>query len=666
MRGCPKLTTGQPGLLLSVMLSVLVWWAPAAAADTPPSAPVPAGREPVAHCDHHNEQRQVFFGDLHVHTSLSLDARLWDTRNTPVDAYRFARGEAVGVAPYNEEGEPDRIMQLARPLDFAMVSDHAEGFGLVEVCHNPIIDGHTSMFCRMFRHSPSLMYWIYLMLPLVSKELGQRGGYWEWLPSLARADKEPLVCGQDKEHCRAATRDPWQRTQRAAELAYDRSSACTFTSFVGYEWTGYTQANIHRNVLFRNEHVPRHPVSFNEATSAPELWRTLDRDCVGSCDAMTIPHNSNVSTGLMFPVWEGSDSRYTLKTARASRRYERLVEVFQHKGDSECWYGAGAYDELCAFEKLPNHTLGTTVFQGLARQPRRSDGFLRYVLNEGLRYHSYLGVNPWQMGFIAGTDTHMGTPGAVAEQKHIAHTAAISSIAFLGSIVAFLDGPQFNPGGLVAIWAEENTRDSLFEALERREVYGTSGPRISLRFFAGDYEDGLCAREDKTELAYARGAPMGSTVDREQLKGGDSMRFLVYAGKDSGTAEDPGGDLQRIQIIKGWLDKTGELQEEVYEVATAGTRAWVDPRSCERHGGGAAQLCAVWEDHEFDPRERAWYYARAVETPSCRWTQQVCNANSVDCSNPDAVPRTLAACCTYPDTIQERAWSSPIWYYPTE
>lgn len=619
--------------------------------------------EESGRCDLYVPERQALFGDTHVHTSLSHDARLWDTRNTPGDAYRFARGETLGVPPYDEDGTPARTMTLARPLDFAMVSDHAENLGLVEICYNPLVEGYKSLFCRMYRHNPTLMFVGHVIGPIVAKELSKRNEYWRFLPRLVRANKQPMVCGSDGAHCRAAVAGPWRRIQDAAERAYDRSSACTFTSFVGYEWTGYTQANIHRNVIFRNEHVIPHPVSFVDVKSAPALWDALDKECVGECEALTIPHNSNVSLGLMFPNWE-HEQRYNLKSVRASHKYERIVEVMQHKGDSECWYGLGADDAFCAFEKLPQNTLGALVFSGAAYAPQPGDGYLRNVLSEGLRYRERLGINPWEMGFIASTDNHLGTPGAVTEQTYIANTAAGSAISFLGARSMFKDGVQFNPGGLAAVWAEENARDSIFEAMKRREVYGTSGPRILLRFFAGaNYDDELCEQEGRVKTAYEQGVPMGAVLEHAELQRGGAPRFMAYAAKDTGTDDIPGTDLQRIQIVKGWLTEGGEQRVYIYDMAGGENGASVDTTTCEQRGDGAAQLCGMWEDHDFDPKQHAWYYARVLENPSCRWHQHLCAAHNVDCSNPDTVPDKLSECCSYPPTIQERAWSAPIWYY---
>ena len=624
-------------------------------------------KEHTGYCDHYTRERQVFYGDTHVHTSLSFDAVLWDTRNTPMDAYRFAKGERLGVSPYNPNGVARRTMKLERPLDFAMTSDHAEGLGLVELCKNPLMQEYNSMFCRMLRRQPALFFYQHLMIPLVAKELSKREDHWKFLPKLLRAEKREMICGKEGASCIEATRSPWRRIQDAAHIAQDNSPACTFTAFVGYEWTGYTQANIHRNVMFRNEHVIPFPISYHEVKSAPLLWEVLERNCTGECEVITIPHNSNVSLGLMFPTL-GHKNSYNFSVARLSHKYDKVVEIMQHKGDSECWYGGpSTEDELCSFEKLPFNTLGAEVFRDVAYIPEPSDGYVRYTLKEGLKYYEKWGINPWQVGIIASTDNHLGTPGTVDEHSHITHAAVSDFIPSLSKRSILKDSINFNPGGLAAVWAEENTRDSIFDAFKRGEVYGTSGPRIQLRFFGGfNYAKNMCDASNKIDVAYQDGVPMGGVLSAKQLPSPDqSPIFLVHAVKDAGTESFTGTSLQRIQIVKAWLDSDGQTHEYVYDVQMAedSDKASVNTDTCERTGEGASEMCVVWTDHSFDSKEHAWYYARAVENPSCRWSQYACNAVGVDCSNIEALPPKFAPCCAGPNTIQERAWSSPIWYY---
>jgi hypothetical protein len=600
-------------------------------------------REP---CANHNPLRSAFFGDLHVHTSFSHDASTQGTRNGPRAAYRFARGARLGIQPY-EGDEPLRALQLARPLDFAAVTDHAELLGEVHICSTAGLPGHDSMTCWIYRKWPRVSF--FMMNAKSSSENPTRFEF----------------CGPDGVHCTEASLTPWREIQAAAESAYDRSAACRFTSFVGYEWTGSVDTNnLHRNVIFRNDRVPEHPASFYETPSAELLWDALEADCLKGgegCDVLVIPHNSNLSNGLMWRTTRPDGSPISAAQARKSEKLERVVEVMQHKGDSECRLGGTTRDELCNFEKLSFQNFIGKYFPPLAEDPDPRS-FVRRALQDGLVEAERLGVNPFKFGLIASTDTHLAAPGAVSEQEYPGHGGAGAS-ARDELPEGLPDDLEFNPGGLAGIWAEENSRDSLFAALHRREVFGTSGPRIAIRFFGGwDFPEDLCDSGSLVEAGYSQGVPMGADLEPGP-GGGHAPVFALAALRDSGGAKT---DLQRLQIIKGWVE-SGELREAVYDVAgSADNGASVDLSTCQVAGSGAASLCAVWRDSDFDPQQRAFYYARAVENPSCRWSTRVCNAAGVDCSEPESVPDELAPCCSekHQREIQERAWSSPIWYSP--
>jgi hypothetical protein len=615
------------------------------AADAADSFRVTEKREP---CAARSPLRSPFFGDLHVHTSFSQDASTQGTRNGPREAYRFARGEELGIQPYDDEGRAQRSRKLARPLDFAAVTDHAELLGEVEICRTPRLAGHRSFMCWIYREYPRAAYFI--MNTKSSMQDPTRFGF----------------CGKDGRRCLEAARIPWQEIQAAAEGAYDRSSACRFTSFVGYEWTGSRSTNnLHRNVIFRNERVPDLPISFYEASDAESLWQGLRESCLAGregCDLIVIPHNSNLSNGLMFQTVGPAGEPITREEAQTRSELERLVEVMQHKGDSECRLSPDSTDELCGFEKLSYANFGQKYFPLFAKEadPR---SFVRRTLGMGLEEEERLGVNPFKYGLIASTDTHLGTPGAVDERSHPGHGGA-GAPAARELPKGLPDDFEFNPGGLAVIWAEENSRDSLFEAMRRREVYGTSGPRHVVRFFGGwKLPENLCAQKKFAATGYAKGVPMGGDLP---ARGGEAPVFAVSALRDPGTAERPGTALQRIQIVKGWLEN-GASRERVYEVAgDPGNGASVDLETCEPRGSGSDSLCSVWRDPDFDPSRRAFYYARVVENPSCRWSTFVCNEKGVDCSDPASVPEELAICCE-PDrakTVQERSWTSPIWYSP--
>ncbi|MDG1959540.1 MAG: DUF3604 domain-containing protein [Candidatus Binatia bacterium] len=623
-------------------------------------------REP---CTDYDPLKRPFFGDTHIHTAFSFDASTQDTRNRPRDAYRFARGEELGIQPYDARGEPARRVQLDRPLDFTSLSDHAEFLGDVRICRTPGEWSYWHPVCVAFRHSPPLGLTLLAAPGLI---YGYRWGF----------------CGEEGEACDRVAGSVWEEIQAAAEEAYDRSSRCEFTSFVGYEWTGSVGEgqNLHRNVIFRNALVPALPPSWRDTESAWALWDRLESECVEGlpgCDALTIPHNSNLSGGLMFESARASRENVdglfygkgepvpSIDAEEAARRsrWEPLVEIMQHKGDSECDRRAGwGSDEFCDFEKLPYDRFGAKTGGSVGEiAPRRS--FTRAALSQGLAIREAEGANPFQFGQIAATDTHLGTPGLVAEKDHPGHGGAGMHSGGGSEVVGLPDDIEFGPGGLAVLWAEENTRDSLFHAMQRREAYGTSGTRPIVRFFGGwDLPEDLCARSDLVATGYARGVAMGSVLPASGKGNTRGPRFVVHATRDSGTGKDAGGPLQRIQIIKGWREN-GEPQEKVLDVAGGDNGVTVDPRTCEPSGGGAAVLCAVWEDPEFDAGADAFYYARVIENPSCRWSQYACNKAQISCAGDVmALPEGLRPCCDpeYPGIQQERAWTSPIWFEPAE
>ncbi|MDJ0848364.1 MAG: DUF3604 domain-containing protein [Myxococcota bacterium] len=629
-------------------LSLLLPFATLLASGTGAEPPFQRTEERSA-CAAHDPLRRPFFGDTHVHTALSFDAVGQDTRNLPRDAYRFARGEAIGIQPYDDDGAARRRIRLRRPLDFAVVTDHAELLGETHACKTPGSIGYDAFVCVALRRWPMLTY------------MTQNGRIFSAV--------EPTrfsFCGEDGALCREAARTPWRLTREAAEEAYDRSAACRFTSFVGYEWTGMPRGdNTHRNIVFRNERVQELPTNYIDTPSEEGLWAALLRECNArgdGCEAIAIPHNSNVSNGRLFRVENVSGAPITRSDAERRAALEVLVEVTQHKGDSECRMGAPVEDELCGFETLPIARLQDMTSQSLS-PPIPPLVYAREVLVEGLAQQERVGANPFKFGLIGSTDTHLGAPGSVDEDAFPGHAAGLATARH--EVPPLVDLPFFNPGGLAVLWAEENSRDALFAAMKRREAYGTSGPRMEVRFFAGfELPEDLCRRPGFAARGYASGVPMGG--DLPPAPGAGRPRLAVRASRDPGSLDRPGTALQRIQIVKGWVEG-GERRERVHDVAgAAGSAADVDLASCEPRGPGHDELCTVWTDPDFDPRSPAFYYARVVENPSCRWTQWVCNRRQVDCANPDTVGPGLEACCdpAVPRTIQERAWTSPIWYTP--
>ena len=628
-------------LLLLVLLASYSW------AQAPGVSPAPCGDS--------NPLRSAYFGDLHVHTTLSLDASMQDTRTRPADAYRYARGEAIGIPPYDDAGEALKKTQIDRPLDFAAVTDHAEMLGENRICHTEGMEGYWSLYCIGLRWVPR---WAGILFARTASQAERLG-----------------FCGDNGELCVEASRGPWQEIIAAAEAANNADGDCKFTSFIAYEWTGANfpettlVANLHRNVIFRNSEVPDLPISFVESKNAPTLYRQLDQQCAGAgkgCDAVVIPHNSNISLGLMFQEVTPAGSDITEDDARLRARYETLVEIIQHKGASECYFGASpllAEDELCDFEQLPWNSFSGNTFDAMRKPIQADAGMVREVLHRGLQQQVKLGANPYKFGFIGSTDSHRSMAGGVAEFDFPGHGGAGNAGAEVDA-QGLPDQWEFNPGGLAVLYAEQNSRDALFAAMQRREAYATSGPRMRVRFFAGeDIPQDLCQQSDFVAQGYDRGVPMGG--DLRTLE--QAPRFAVSALKDAGIASHPGTDLQRVQIIKGWIDAEGQSRQQIYDVAgDPDNGASVDLASCETRGAGFKKLCTVWQDPGFDPGQSAFYYARVIENPTCRWSTRICNAQRVDCSQPDSLNEDTAICCSgeLASTVQERAWTSPIWYTP--
>ncbi len=634
---------GRCSALVHVLLAATASLALGTDADGPPFARTET-REP---CADHAPLRRPFFGDLHVHTALSFDAAGQGTRARPRDAYRFARGEPLGIQPFRPDGTAEQTIALRRPLDFAMVSDHSDLLGETRMCQTAGLPGYDSWVCTVFRQWPLLGY--ALINSRYSMEEPERMSF----------------CGPEARDCLDAAVGPWEEIQSAAEEAYDRTSACRFTSFVGYEWTGMPgMANIHRNVVFRNERAQSRPTTFVEHPTARALWAKLESECLertDGCDVLAIPHNSNVSKGMMFEVEDESGQPIDRAEAERRARLETLVEITQHKGDSECRLDGLARDEWCGYEKLGYPTLADEARPTSASVPPRVHA--REALAEGLLQQARLGANPFRFGLIGSTDTHLGAPGLVEEDAFVGHAAG--PVTRRMEIPPLPDSPNYNPGGLAVLWAEENSRDALFEAMRRREAYGTSGPRIVTRFFGGwSYPLDACANGELAALGYRDGVPMGGVLPGTQS--GAAPRFLVAAWKDAGTPAHPGTPLERLQIVKLW-EENGEARQQVHDVARApGPPGRVDPSSCAIDSGGAESLCTVWEDPDFDDAHPALYYVRVLESPTCRWTQYACNENGVDCDEPSTIADGLEACCDpdVPRVIQERAWTSPIWFEP--
>ncbi len=715
--------------LCGALLAVLALSLPAHAGSPPLPEKDWTRTETRADCAGYSALKNPYFGDMHVHTKYSADSVLARNRSTVRDAYSFAKGATIGLAPYDAFDNPGRLATIDRPLDFMAVTDHSEGFGEAKICLNPGYAGYDDPICTDLRASfnrdfkptnPLPFSFIQFFIPLNATNPQRYDG----------------ICGTPGwPDCATESGLVWQDTQDAAAENYDLTSECKFTTFVGYEWSGNTNGNnLHRNVIFRNSHVPALPISYYEQWKPEGLWAQLQSQCIDAgngCDVLAIPHNSNIGGGQlngdggMFSKLDSDGQPLTALEASLRASFEPIMELFQIKGDSECRDGvSGTTDELCNFEKLSRDTLIGTSLWTRKFSPY---AYARGALKRGLDLESQIGVNPFALGFIGGTDTHNGVGGGVSEIDYgkIGFSGiADSEPAFILAEATPPSKIQSNGGGLSVVWAEENSRDAIFSALRRRETYSTSGTRPVVRSFAGRYPSTLCADPNFVAEGYDKGVPMGGDIG--PVRGKSSPRFAILAQMDAGTLTRPGTPLQRIQVVKGWIDPaSGETLEKVYDVAgDAKSGATVNEASCEESGPGNTQLCTVWEDPKFKPAENAFYYVRVLENPVCRWSQRLCNelktcsvhlkscskdttricttdtecsdydagstctvdypaictrnedcehlgagtcgvTPAVDCSNPASLPPGAIECCDshIPHVIQERAVASPIWYH---
>lgn len=629
-------------------------------------------------CDEQHPMRRAYFGDLHVHTSFSFDAYAHETRNDPYVAYDFARGEKVCVGDLGLVNGVERgrvPMQLDAPLDFTSVTDHAELLGEVDLCLDPQSSSYNSVACLTMRQGSFVSTALFASSFLFDD------------PSRVLRDCRGLDADDPDNPCVLAAQQPWAHILAAADAANDFSSACSFTAFAGYEWTGSPgSATLHRNVIFRNDEVLSHPLGYFDHTEPELLRRALDELCndAGRCEVLTIPHNSNASQGTAFALELDGVTGPELEAAVARRdRLEPLMEIFQHKGASECFYDPDdpdrqfSPDPTCDYELLPGDEI--SIEQPAIADPVPQD-FLRGALGLGLTETRAGRGNPLKLGVIASTDTHNGTPGATVERDFRGHLGATER-----DDVDNLDIATGNSaGGLVGVWAVERSRDALFEAMQRRETFGTSGTRIQPRFFGGwDLPADLCEQSDMLDRLYDDAVPMGGTLP-ERPQDAAAPMFVVQAVQD----DTP---LAVTEIVKIWVDGLGRVRETVLRAdGDRDNGAYVDVETCEPRDpleAGMADSCAVVTDPQFDPAQPATYYMRVLENPTCRFNRWRCLQMEEDrrspppddplCGEPIPPPDYLfdfrdpcqvddwdspETVATY--THQERAWTSPIWYEP--
>ena len=573
-----------------------------------------------------NPLKNAYFGDLHLHTSYSMDAFAFGTRTTPDDAYRYAMGESV-------EYFGKQWKRLA-PLDFLAVTDHAEYLGTVRESINP--DGP-------FAKSE----WYTTMTSTDPKVSGQA---FQKLLGSTMANK-PLPEFNDPKLTGAA----WE-SYSAIPDKYNKPGR--FTTFVGFEWTSMPQAqNLHRCVIFANK-GPETPYTAFESVDPEDLWRYLEGQRQRGLDVIAVPHNGNVSNGLMFDTRDLSGKPLTREYAERRMANEPLAEIIQAKGQSDTDPVLSPNDEFANFELWKYKLDGS----GIAKSATGS--YLRQAYGVGQELQAKLGANPFKYGVEAGTDFHSGIDstepsnyaGSHGNQDNDPRRVVTATKSVVGEPPTALSS-----GGLTGVWAEENTRESIFAAFKRKETFGTSGVRIKVRMFAGwNYPSDLTKQGDWVKAAYDGGVAMGG--DLPTHAGPSAPAFIVHAVKDPQS-----GNLDRIQIIK-ISTKNGKSKETVYDVVWSGDRK-ADPKTGKvpavgntvdvkaatfRNSIGATELIGQWADPSFDPDAHATYYARVLEIPTPRWSTYWAAKLNLP-PNPN-----VAA------TVQQRAWTSPIWYAPAK
>ena len=624
------------------------------------------------------QERNAYYGDLHVHTAYSFDGYAFGTLATPYDAYRFAKGEAIkNPAGFN--------MQLTKPMDFYAVTDHAVFLGLLKAAADTSNSFSKNPFAEPFHgfNAPENFGTDYFSR---MKRLLTFGSF---VPNAIKGISDGSLSRQE---VLGVARSAWEDTVDAADQFNDPGR---FTTFAAYEYTTSSadMGNLHRNVIFKGtENLPREPFSRAHSANPEDLWSWMDELRSKGVESLAIPHNSNASNGEMFKSTDWNDNPFNEAYVQKRLRNEPIVEITQIKGTSETHPILSTRDEWAGFEIAPYRVAAAAL--------SKVDGsYVRQAMLNGLTLEQQGIGNPYQFGFIGSSDTHqagtendedafvskLGILSARPEQRGSAPITGINGqlayysnkllstvfpspfgknmyVKIDGNVYTGSSAPTYGASGLAAVWAEENTRDSIYSAFRRKEVFATSGPRLRIRLFAGyDFDQAMLTAPDGVEQAYGKGVTMGGTLLAQDAALNDmgSPGFLVMASADPDSAP-----LQRLQIIKGWVDADGTTHEDIIDIACAdGAEVNAETNRCPDNGArvdisdcrispeiGATELSTLWHDPNFKPDQRAFYYARVLENPTCRW------------STWDAIREGVAPRSDLSTTIQERAWSSPIQY----
>ena len=576
-----------------------------------------------------NSERDAYFGETHIHTSWSFDAYVFgNTVTGPEDAYKFALGQTIKhPAGYD--------IKITRPLDFMAVTDHSEYAGTVRLANDPNSDISKLPIAEKLKvRSREDIMKVYLFL------------------GNSIMEKKPLT----ELTTPAVAGSVWKQVVATADKYYQPGK---FTTFAAYEWSSTPDnRNMHRNIIFLNsKKVPEVPFSSIDSDHPEDLWNWMDTQRKAGNELLAISHNANLSDGIMFPLEVDSKNR-PIDAAWAQERInnEPLTEIHQLKGTSETTPVLSPNDEFADYELL------SYFFGGVERNPKIHGSYVREAWENGVAMQDSHGYNPYKMGVVGASDSHNTAAGYSQNDYFGGHGLldAAPQQRLSGKKEAGLNMGLLSTAGLGGVWAEENTRESIFAAMQRKETFGTSGVRIKVRFFGGwDYKSDVLREKDWVKTGYANGVPMGGDL---KPKAGQAPTFIVWAVKDPDDA-----NLDRIQIIKGWT-KSGQIFEKIYDVAWSGNRkpdpatgkvpavgSTVDVKNATYTNAiGAVELKKVWRDPDFDPTLDAFYYVRVLQIPTPRWSTY--DAKKLGVPPPNWVSAT----------VQERAWTSPIWYTPTQ
>ena len=616
-------TRSGTGLLIRALVAAVV----GALAAGPAVAQEGSSGEPGRSGSGPNPLKNVYFGEQHLHTVNSPDAFAFGTRNTPDDAYRFCKGEAFKKSTSGE------VIQKATPYDWCAVTDHSEYLGMMPLLLDPDSVLRDTPIGKMMAAGKGEAAFQQIAISVTAAEA---------IPYLA----DPKVMAS-----------AWNAQKDAANKHNDPGK---FTALIAYEWTSQpNSANLHHNVFFRDDEGPQAVFSSFDSVKREDLWTYQEIQRGLGHENFSIPHNANVSNSLMYALNNSYGVPIDKKWAERATRNTVATEIVQTKGASETHPRLSPNDEFAGFESGFMHTLGSG---GVVSKVDYS--FVRQALINGVGFQEMLGANPYKLGIVGGSDSH--NAASINEEFNYTgvhgNTDKTAEIRLTAPVTVAGEAPRtFGTGGATGVWAPENTRTAIFDGIKSKETFGTSGPLIRVRFFGGwGFSDATMKADDWVAQGYGDGVPMGGDLPA-MPDGAKAPTFMVWALKDPQS-----GHLDRIQVVKGYYGKDGQPWERIYDVA------WSDGRTPDPQTGkvpavgntvdipnatytntiGDAQLAAVWTDPDFDPSRHTVYYVRVIEIPTPRW------------STYDAKKLGMEPLPDVPATIQERAWTSPIWYTP--